>query len=141
MKTRYLFPHVYKRPAGIVFIIAVIALAALLLSDFSFEFSFFATKKQNFIDEILCVLFIVSGLLFGFSKEKEEDEFIAKIRLESLLWATYINYALLFLAIIFVYDIDFLYCLVINMCSLLVIFVARFYVMLYLEKKKLHHEK
>lgn len=39
------------------------------------------------------------GWIIAFSKEKDEDERIAAIRLESLLWAVLINSILLILAI------------------------------------------
>ena len=62
-----------------------------------------------------------------FSKEKDEDEFIAKMRLESLVWATYVNYSILLLALIFVFGIAFFWVMAANMFTLLFFFIIRFH--------------
>jgi len=71
-------------------------------------------------------LLIISLFFIAFSKEKNEDEFIAKIRLESLLWATYINYAVLIIAILFVYGGSAFWVLVYNIFTILLFFIIRF---------------
>src|SRR5690606_17673742 len=87
--------------------------------------TFFSTHENNILDEIAGILLIIGALLIAFSKEKSEDEYIAKIRLESLVWSTYINYAILILAMILVYDMTFLWVLIFNMFTLLIFFVIR----------------
>lgn len=82
--------------------------------------------ENNILDEISGVLAIVGGCIFAFSKEKKEDEFINKIRLESLIWATYANYLLLLFAVLFVYDTTFFYAIVYNAITILIIFISRF---------------
>ena len=74
-------------------------------------------------------------------KEKTEDEFIAMIRLESLVWATYINYGVLILALIFVYDIPFFWVLVFNMFTTLIFFIIRYNWALNNSKKSIENEK
>jgi len=51
---------------------------------------------------------------------------IAAIRIRSLVWATYINYGILLLAILFVYEFSFFNVLVFNMFTLLIFFILRF---------------
>ena len=97
--------------------------------------------KDDIIDEVICILILIGGLLAAFSKEKNEDEYISKIRLESLLTATYINYGLLFYSIIFVYDTGFFNILVFNMFTLLVIFLIGFNFLLYKAKQGINDEK
>jgi hypothetical protein len=87
--------------------------------------------KNNLLNEILGVLIIMSGLILGFSKVKGEDEFIAQIRSKSLIWATYINYGILLLAIILVYDLSFFTVMVFSMFMSLVLFVLHFHWQLY----------
>jgi hypothetical protein len=82
--------------------------------------------KNNVFDELIGLLLIAGGLFIAFSKEETEDEFIAKIRLESLVWATYFNYAILMLSVIFVYGMSFFGVLVFNMFTLLLFFIIRF---------------
>ena len=81
---------------------------------------------NNILNEILGVLIIISTFLVAFSKEKSEDEYISKIRFESLAWAVYFNYAILILTILFIYDFAFLWVMVFNMFTVLLFFIVRF---------------
>ncbi len=143
MKTNYLFSNRYKKVGWLLFIPGLILGIVFLIcqSDinlFNFkvfsiaeqaifnEATFFSISENNVLDEISSILIIVGALLIAFSKEKSEDEFISKIRLESLVWATYINYVILLLTIIFVFDMTFLWVLVFNMFTLLIFFLIRF---------------
>ena len=86
----------------------------------------FGTVKDNLLNEILGMVLIVSSLLVAFSKEEGEDEYIAKIRLESLVWAVYLNYGILFIAFIFVFGMSFLWVMIFNMYTILWFFIIRF---------------
>lgn len=148
MITRYLFPHRYKMLGWILFIPSLLAGILVIFFDhslFEFETTMFAfydddlfgpTKTftlitTNIYDELITITAIVGGLLAAFSKEKDEDEFIVQIRLESLLWATYINYGLLLFSVIFIYGSGFYEVLLLNMLTLLIIFLIRFNFILY----------
>jgi hypothetical protein len=98
---------------------------------------FFTTIQVNFAKTIVGVAFIIGGLLVGFSKEKNEDEFIEKLRLSSLLWAVFVNYTLLIIAFLLVYDIPFLTVMTYNMFTVLIIFIVRFNYILYINSKSL----
>jgi hypothetical protein len=52
-----------------------------------------------------------------------------------LVWATYVNYGVLLLAFIFVYDLSFLWIMIFNMFTILAFFIIRFNWQLY----KLHN--
>jgi Ca2+-dependent lipid-binding protein len=86
----------------------------------------FGTTRNNVLNEIIGVVLILSFLMAAFSKEKQEDELIAKIRLESLVWATYVNYAVLLFSMIFIYGISFLWVMIFNMFTILLFFIIRF---------------
>ncbi len=75
---------------------------------------------------MVAIIVMVALALIAFSEEKEEDEWVTKIRLESLQWSIYANYILLILAILFVYDIYFFEALVYNMYTILILFILRF---------------
>ena len=81
---------------------------------------------NNILNEILGISIIISGLLVAFSKEQNEDEFISRIRLESLVWATFLNYGHVLFALIFFYDFSFLTFMIINMFTILLFFIIRF---------------
>ena len=102
---------------------------------------FFSITENNILDEIIGLLLIIGALLIAFSKEKSEDEFISKIRLESLVWATYINFAILIFTIIFIYDMIFFWVLVFNMFTVLIFFIIRFNWALYKSKNQIKDEE
>ncbi len=86
----------------------------------------FGFISNNILNEILGVLAIISGLMIAFSKERVEDELISKIRLQSLVWATYWNYGILVLAFLFVFDLSFFWVMIFNMYTVLIFFIIKF---------------
>ncbi|HUR32100.1 MAG TPA: hypothetical protein VMZ69_11765, partial [Saprospiraceae bacterium] len=124
MKSTLLLPNVFK-PIGLIILIpATIAGIYLTVSGYEANwlnthvFAFFndsplgKTEYFTFVDAnvtntIVGALFIIGALMVSFSKEKREDEFIANLRLSSLLWSVWVNYILLLLAFIFVYGTSF----------------------------------
>ncbi len=65
-------------------------------------------------------------LLWAFSCEREEDEYIAQLRLESMQWAVYLNSALFLLLTWSVYGFFYLFVLEINVVSLLYFYLFIF---------------
>lgn len=144
MHTNYLLPRRFKMIGWILFIPGLIAGIGYLIADLEFDLfnldtfsiasqgilekvQYFTMVNDNILDELIGLLIILGALFITFSKEPVEDEFISKMRLDALLWATYINYAVLILAILFLHKMVFLNVLVINMFTLLLIFIARFH--------------
>jgi hypothetical protein len=101
----------------------------------------FGVIDTNITNTVIGVLFIIGAMLVGFSREKSEDEFIAKLRLSSLLWAVSVNYILLLLAFMFIYGTPFLNVMVYNMFTVLILFVVRFNYLLYKNSKIAPDEK
>ena len=101
---------------------------------------YFTIINVHLVNTIVGLLFIAGGLLVGFSKEKNEDEYISRLRLSSLLWAVLVNYALLSVAFVFVYDTAFLSVMVYNMFTVLIIFIIRFNYTLFRSKSLSHAE-
>lgn len=148
MKIKYLFPHRFNKIGWIVLIIGLIMGIYSLVNGFSetdgiykyfkinffvfwFDFpfqesKFFQFSRINIYNAVVGTLLIVGSLMVAFSKQKEEDEFIAKIRLESLVWATYVNYIVLLIAFIFVYGAPFFNVMLFNMFTILFFFIIRF---------------
>ena len=130
MQSHYLLPNKYKRLGWILFILGIILGLILQLFDFEeqelFDWSFIDNFGFEFLDEIICVLIIVGGLLVGFTKEKVEDEFIYKLRSDSLIWAIIVNYVILLIAVLFIYEENFFTVLVYNMFTPLIFFIIRF---------------
>lgn len=163
MKTKYLFPNALKPVGWLLFLVGMILGVVYLPYSPELEFlnrkvfavftegirigssdesrEFLEVIQNNLFDEITALLIIVGALLVVFSKEKVEDEFIAKLRWESLVWATYVNYAILILAILFVYDLSFFWVLVFNMFTILIFFMVRFHWILFRTKTTAGHEE
>jgi len=160
MKTKLLFPHRFKIIGWFVLIPATVLGILSLFFDvepafldvkvfavfgsgsfLSSSYKVFELVKNNITNEIAGVLFIIGALLVAFSREKTEDEFIAKTRLESLVWATYANYIILIFCFLLFFDFGFFWVMILNMFTILIFFIVRFYFILYQSKKSLSHEK
>ncbi|GAA4281700.1 hypothetical protein [Gaetbulibacter aestuarii] len=143
MTTSYLLPHKWKTLGWVLLIIGLIGGVYLLFNDLESNllkvpvFSIFDEPiigqkgnfhiiENSFMDELTSILIIIGGLIVGFTKERIEDEYIAKLRTESLIWAIVFNYAVLFLGIVFVYGLSFFQVLVFNMFTPLLFFIIRF---------------
>ena len=156
MKTNYLLPHKFKTIGWVLFILGIISGVIIVTNEyesnaltikvlsiysdgglFNKNDGFFKIVENSVIDEIIAIAIIVGGLLVGFSKEKVEDEFIYKLRKDSLVWAIIFNYVILLIAILFVYDFTFFDILVFNMFTPIIFFVVRFNFL----KGKLNHEE
>ena len=97
--------------------------------------------ETNITNTLIGVLFIAGAMLVAFSREKQEDEFIGKLRLFALLWAVCVNYALLLIAFIFIQGFAFLTVMVYNMFTVLILFITRFNYLLYVNNKMMPVEK
>jgi len=152
MSNTLLLPNKFKLIGWFLLIVAVILFVASSVEVFDLfpekskvfaifnkeifgQIQLFTLFETNITLTVVGVLFIIGAMMVGFSKEKREDEFIAKLRLSSLLWAVWVNYALLFLAFFFVYGTDFLTVMMYNMFTILIIFIVRFNYLLYKNSK------
>lgn len=137
MKASNLLPYRVKRLGWIILLPSIFLGVMVLYFEFvipGFEIkipyatTFMSGKPimNNLTDELVSIIVIVSLALIAFSEEKEEDEWVSKVRLESLQWSVYANYILLILAILFVYDMHFFEALVYNMYTILILFILRF---------------
>lgn len=164
MKQTLLLPSRFKTIGWFILIPATIAGIVLIATSFESEWlttSVFALfndelffgkhelgKSQNFsfitvdvTNTLVGVLFIIGGLMVGFSKEKREDEFIANLRLSSLLWSVWVNYVLLLFAFLLIWNFAFLNVMVYNMFTILIIFIIRFNYILHRSTKSMADDK
>ena len=157
MKTNYLLPNKYKPLGWILFIGGIISGFIIAFSGYEYEpikakvlsifnegflganeMEYFKIIETGISSEIASIAIIFGGLIIGFSKEKIEDEFIYKLRKDSLVWAIIFNYIVLILAILFIYDLTFFHVLVYNMFTPLLFFIIRFN---FLKLKSVSHEE
>lgn len=155
MKANNLLPFKVKRLGWIILLPSL--LLGIMVMYFEFEIPGFSIvipyedglvdrmpAPNNLTNEIVAIIVIVALGLIAFSEEKVEDEWVSKIRLESLQWSVYANYILLILMILFVYSLDFFQALIYNMYTIQIIFILRFYYVLKVKFNPNHieaHEK
>lgn len=157
MKTKLLLPCRFKRFGWWLLIPATVLGIAVVFFDFEFpfleanvpaflykgfggEFKWLTMVSNNLTNELAAILFIVGGLLVVFSREKQEDEYVARLRLESLVWATLITYIIMILCFLLFYDFAFLTVMTLNLFTLLIVFIVRFNYILYRSKRQSHEE-
>lgn len=158
MKTKFLFPSHFKQIGWLILIPSSILGLLILFEAIEFKFleinvfaifstmfpgpdTFFGVVSNNIANELFGILFIIGAIFVGFSKEKHEDEFIAKTRTESLVWSVYANYIILVFCMMFFFELGFYYVMIFNMFTILLFFIVRFKYMIYKSTKILNYEK
>lgn len=149
MKNLFLFPNHFKLIGWILFIPALVFSIIISFLDINLDkfwvvkvFAFaddsilsdnqyFTITQNSIVDEVMLLCLVIGGILIGFSKLKIEDEFTTKIRYESLVWATYLNYGLILFFTVFLYGLSYLNVLFYNTFTLLLFFIIRFHYSIY----------
>ena len=141
MKTTYLLPHKYKTLGWVLLIIGIILGIILTIEEYESNllttrvfsifngfnnYSFFSIEENSLFDELITAFIIIGGLIVGFSREKVEDEYIYKLRKDSLVWAIITNYAVLLILTLIVYEMAYFHVLIYNMFTPLLFFIIRF---------------
>lgn len=154
MLSNYLFPHRFKVAgwtlasvafvAGILDTHSIIKLPRLLtwlpqgVSDWGVLQPGDSLRANH---DLWAILFIIGGLLAACSKQRVEDEYIAKVRLESLLWAVYLYYALLLLCFLLFSEGAFFDVMMYALFAPLLFFLVRFHLVLRLAATKARYEE
>jgi predicted ABC-type exoprotein transport system permease subunit len=76
-------------------------------------------------------MLICGGILVACSRQVREDEYIGQVRLESLLWALYLYYALLLLCFPLISGTAFLLVMMYALFTPLLLFLVRLHWVLY----------
>ena len=125
MKSNYLFPIVFRKIGWCLFVpfllwgigfmlsggtfLEIGGSGALALFD-GYSDTRFLTIADNdsWTDEIIIIFLTLSMLFIGFSREKDEDECIANIRMNALVWAIIVNSALLIIGTMLIFGAPYL---------------------------------
>lgn len=142
MKTKYLFPNRCK-------IVGIIISAPLLLILMWIRLSEYTENTVDpwdllggFLDELAIIGAIVGLTLATFSKEKIEDEYIAQIRSNALMFAVVTQSLLTILSLILLYDTSgVIYFVFGALVYTMVIFTVKFNIDLYRLKKSCKNEE
>lgn len=159
MKTNNFLLPAYFRKIGWIISLPLVAILTFYLLGY-FDYSE-ASTTWNFFDGMFndssgrvlnliagklilsaCMILLVIGLLFiAFSKEKIEDEYIAKLRGDSLIWSVIVNSVLLIVTFLFVYGDGFIFVLFLNLYALLILFIIKYNMALRNFKKSNDYEE
>lgn len=143
MKSNYLFPVVFRKIGWCLFVpffalgvyylfgdgngIPTSEWKALALVDGFSETKFLTVATNDgWADEGIVIGLTVALLFIAFSREKDEDECIANIRMRSLVWAIVVNCALLIIATMVVFGLPYMNFMAVYMFSSLCLFIVKF---------------
>lgn len=148
MRSKILLPHRFQKIGWLLFVPFSVLL--LLTSYAEFEFGWLTIPvlesestlsqifdKKNFTLELELIGVFISLFFIAFSKEKEEDEFIQKLRLDSLLVAFYTYTFILIIGTLVFYGLVYFEFMGYNMFTIQLIFIGRFRWVLHSQKKSL----
>jgi hypothetical protein len=154
MKSRFLFPHKWLLIGYLCFaadIVFAIVLKVLYPEGYVYAdlhqvpgprntppHDIIIDQGMSLHNDIIILLIIFGLLLIAFSKEKIEDEHISQLRLDSLQWATYLNYGIFIVCVIFFNGLHFIPVVIFNVVTPLVFFIIRFRWKIYLLNRLLN---
>ena len=154
MLNSFLLPYGFKKIGWVIFIPTALLGLGLLLSGFDAETAFhwlglpvhtgpddLISNAGYWLNNIALIGTSVGGIFVACSKERIEDEMIARIRLNALLTALYINYAALVVCALLIYDLEFLNVMACGMMSMLVLFLLIYRIALWRFRKSTGHEE
>lgn len=164
METKFLISHKFRKIGWILLIPSLVLGMLVLFDNFSLSIldgrmftiydsgagpltddkqtlPWFRIIDVNFTQTIVGIFNIIVLLLIAFSKERVEDEFISKMRLEALVKATYVNYGLLIFCFIFFYNLDFLMVMIFNIFTILIFFIIFFNYSVYQSQRSAINEE
>ncbi|WP_417014813.1 hypothetical protein [Alistipes sp.] len=148
MKGIILLPHPFQRIGWIVFLPTALLGLLMAIDGFngfpSFLLADGVTTSPTLdaaCNNIALIGVLLGSLLITCSRERIEDELIARIRLNALLAALYATIGIAVVAALMLYDLAYLYFMIFNLCLLPVLFLVIERAMLWRLRKEASHEE
>jgi hypothetical protein len=159
MKSNFLLPSGFRKAGWCMFFPGVILGVLYLLGEypaclelggtnafalfdgFSDTNMFTVTFNDSWTEEFIIILLALALLFIGFSREKDEDECIANIRMNALVWAMTVNTALLIASTLLIFGLPYLTFMSIYMFSLMVLFIAKYQWLIYRFRKNSNNDE
>lgn len=149
-----LLPYGFKKIGWVIFIPTFLLGSWLFFSGFDADsvFAFFnlptrtgpdsfTSNADHWLNNIALIGICLGGIFVACSKERVEDEMIGRIRLNALLIALYVNYAVLIVAALLVYDLGFLNVMACMIVGVLLLFLLIYRITLWRFRKSSGHEE
>ena len=124
MKKEWLFPHACQKIGMVLSVL--FGLGCLL---WLFWWSDTLECWQGW-DELFVIGLLVGLLLAAFSRERDEDEYMTRLRYESLVWAVLADSLFVVIATLTVYGPDYVYVLLVQLFLQLILYIVRFRIVL-----------
>jgi hypothetical protein len=98
---------------------------------------FMQVIKNQLLEEVAGVLFVLGIFLIAFTREKDEDEKTNEIRLRAFFIAAYLDVLFVLISLLFTFGMGFMYMIMANMALWLIVYIVSFRLMLSNHRKKL----
>lgn len=165
MKKSYLFPTYFKKIGWIITLALLLYILISIIFDLERDFNFympaiyydgnigpslfaksnnsgfFKIAETSFGTTLLPIIIVIGLSFIAFSKNKNEDEYISKIREQSLVWSMIVGYFIFILFTLFIYGTPYIGVVVYDIYIFLILFVCKFNFELYRLKKSLKNEE
>ena len=143
MKKNYLLPHNFKM-IGLIMLVPFLAaciwlllgpcegdwfivdVPALFTLDIASTSEWFGMTSTDPVNEICMLGLLVSLVFIALSKEKDEDEMTAVVRMQSFVWSFWCTAVLMLIAILFVYDLAFMYFAFASVFVCFIMYICKF---------------
>ena len=143
MKQNYLLPHGFKR-VGLIMLVPFLAaciwllcgpcegdwfivdVPALFTLDIASTSEWFGMTATDPVNEICMLGLLVSLVFLALSKERDEDEMTAVVRMQSFVWSFWCTAILMLVAILFVYDLAFMYFAFASVFVCFIMYICKF---------------
>ncbi len=133
---------IFSEPSGpLVFNVPSFFSTDVVIDGEEVGFSFVHMIKNNMANEILLTLMLLGTYFVAFSRIKGEDEFSNQLRLESMVNAILYNSVLLLILNFMTYDGLFLYVMISQLFSFLLIFSVIFALKVRKQRRALSYEE
>lgn len=107
----------------------------------SFFYALFKSYGNSWLDEFTLLGITLAFIFIAFSREKMEDEYVWKIRMESLVWAFIVDAVLVIAATFLLFKTDFVLFMAMNFYFILILFIVKFRIAMFGAKKSMNHEE
>lgn len=146
MKNDFLLPPLYKK-VGLAMLLPFVGLGLYVMCGGEFSFAnvtffalveneeWFRLVENNFTDEIAMLGLLLSLVFVALSRERDEDEMTAFIRMRSFILSAWISAPLLAIGILFIYFVEFLQFMCMAIYFYLIIYIVVFNLAMCRERK------
>ena len=143
MKKNYLLPHAFKKIGLAMFVPFLAAcvwlllgpgecewlsvkVPALLTLDLMATSQWFGMTVTDPVNEICMLGLLISLVFLALSKERDEDEMTAAVRMQSFVWSFWCTAIVMLIVILFVYDFAFMYFAFASVFVCFILYICKF---------------